>query len=334
MRLPDPADLWYGPRHPLTVALAPLGWIYCGVARLRRHGYRRGWFAVRRPGVPVVVVGNLTVGGTGKTPLVLQIAELALARGWHPAILLRGYGGRARDWPRQVAADADPAAVGDEAVLLARRGLCPVVAGPDRGAAAELAVDRLGCDLILCDDGLQHYRLARDLEIAVVDGVRGLGNGRCLPAGPLREPAARLASVDLVIANGGSGPGHRFELVPGAAWSLADPRRRRPLGQFSGERVTAVAGIGNPGRFFAMLRGLGIAVTERPYPDHHPYSAADAAGWGAGPVLMTEKDAVKCTAFAGPDHWVCPVEARPDPGFVTAVFAGLGAAPAAGRENR
>ncbi len=330
----DPTAIWYRRHHPLSLALAPLGWIYCLVALVRRYGYRHGWFAVRRLPVPVVVVGNLTVGGTGKTPLVLRLAELAIARGWRPAIILRGYGARSGPWPRVAAAGDDPMVVGDEALLLARRGLCPVVVGPDRVADAEIAIQDCGCNLLLCDDGLQHYRLARDLEIAVVDGERGLGNGRCLPAGPLREPRARLATVDLVIHNGGILAGHRFGLVPDDVHALCDPARHRPLSGFRGQRVTAVAGIGNPGRFFAMLRTEGILVDERPYPDHHPFTAADAAHWPPGPVLMTEKDAVKCAAFAGADHWVCPVAAVPDPAFVAAVFARLGSAPRTNEQTR
>ena len=318
----DPTPIWYG-RHPLSLALAPLGWLYCAIAQLRRHGYRRGWFKVHRLPVPVVIVGNLTVGGTGKTPLVLKLAQLAVERGWRPVIITRGYGVRSGEWPRVVAPDDDAGLVGDEPLLLARRGVCPIIAGPDRVADGELAIRRFGCNLLLCDDGLQHYRLARDIEIAVVDGERGLGNGRCLPAGPLREPAGRLATVDLVIHNGGTGPGHRFRLVPGAAFLLHDPAQQCPLRDFSGQRVTAVAGIGNPRRFFDMLRGHGIHVGERPYPDHHPFTAADAVAWPPGSVLMTEKDAVKCANIERVDLWVCPVEAAPDDDFVAAVWAHL-----------
>lgn len=318
----DPNAVWYG-GHPVSLALLPLAWLYCGVAMLRRTLYRSGRLTARRLPCPVVVVGNLTVGGTGKTPLVLRLAELAVERGRRPAILTRGYRGKGRAWPRSVGPDDDPDLVGDEPLLLARRGVCPVIAGPDRVADAELAIAGHGCDLILCDDGLQHYRLARDLEVAVVDGERGLGNGRCLPAGPLREPPSRLASVDLIIRNGGVGEGYRFALVPGPAVSLRDPTQTRPLSAFRGERVAAVAGIGNPGRFFELLRSQGILVEERPYPDHHLFSAEDLAAWPPGPVLMTEKDAVKCAKFGAANHWYCPVRARPDAAFVTDLFARL-----------
>ncbi len=229
--------------------------------------------------------------------------------------------------PAPCSPDDDPALVGDEPLLLARRGVCPVIAGPDRVADAELAIGSHGCDLLLCDDGLQHYRLGRDLEIAVIDGERELGNGRCLPAGPLREPRGRLSSVDLVIRNGGPSDGHRFRLVPGLAVNLRDPGWTRPLSAFRGLRAAAVAGIGNPERFFEMLRGRGILVEEWPYPDHHVFTAEEAAGWPPGPVMMTEKDAVKCATFAGADHWVCPVRAEPDPAFVDALFAKLASIP-------
>ncbi len=320
--------IWYGHRrHPLSLALLPASWLWCAAVMVRRRLYRIGRLETRRAARPVVVVGNLTVGGTGKTPLVLRLAELAVERGFRPAILTRGYAGKASDWPRTVRPDDAPGRVGDEPLLLARHGVCPVIAGPDRVADAELAIGSHGCDLLLCDDGLQHYRLERDIEIAVIDGERELGNGRCLPAGPLREPRGRLGSVDLVIRNGAQVGGHRFELVPGAAVNLRDPELTRPLREFRTLRAAAVAGIGNPGRFFDMLRRHGVLVEEWPYPDHHVFTAEEVAGWPPGPVLMTEKDAVKCAKFAGADHWYCPVRADPDPGFVDALFTKLASIP-------
>lgn len=320
----DPTPIWYG-RHPLGLLLLPLSWLYCLVARVRRLAYRAGWLASVRLPVPVVVVGNLTVGGTGKTPAVLCLAGLLRARGWTPAIITRGYGGRAAGWPRLVPPGADPALFGDEPVLLAKRSGCPVVAGPDRVAAARLALGLAGVDILLADDGLQHYRLARDIEIAVVDGVRGFGNGRCLPAGPLREPRGRAGSVDFVLSNGGArGGGYRMALVPGPAVNLLEPDLTRPIADFAGERVLAVAGIGHPERFFAMLRGLGIRIRPRAYPDHHPFSASDVSGWPTGPVLMTEKDAVKCARVAaGADHWYIPVEVELEPAFLDRLVARL-----------
>ncbi|SDW26452.1 tetraacyldisaccharide 4'-kinase [Thiocapsa roseopersicina] len=323
----DPNPIWYG-RHPLGVILAPLSWLYCLVVQLRRLGYRKGWLASRLLPVPVVVVGNLTVGGTGKTPAVLKLAELLRARGWRPGIITRGYRGRGSITPRRVPPDGEPADFGDEPVLLARRSGCPVVAGPDRVAAGALALSGGDVDILLADDGLQHYRLARDIEIAVVDGARGLGNGRCLPAGPLREPRGRLTTVDLVLTNGDGagdamGGGYRMRLIPGAAVNLRDPAVSRPIADFIGRPVFAVAAIGNPERFFAMLRGLGLEVEGRVYPDHYPFAPSDLMAWPAGPVLMTEKDAVKCARFASEDHWFLPVEAELDTAFVEAFFRTL-----------
>jgi tetraacyldisaccharide 4'-kinase len=323
----DPNAIWYG-RHPLGPILAPLSWLYCVVVQLRRLGYRKGWLASRRLPVPVVVVGNLTVGGTGKTPVVLKLAELLMARGWRPGIITRGYGGRGGGRgavaSRRVPPHGEPADFGDEPVLLARRSGCPVVAGPDRVAAGALALSGGDVDILLADDGLQHYRLARDIEIALIDGVRGLGNGRCLPAGPLREPRGRLATVDLVLTNGGdTGSGYRMRLVPGAAVNLRDPCVSKPIADFLGRPVFAVAAIGNPERFFAMLRGLGLEVEGRAYPDHYPFAPSDLVAWPPGPVLMTEKDAVKCAPFAGEDHWFLPVEAELNTAFVEAFFRTL-----------
>jgi len=316
-----PEAVWYRRAHPVSLLLLPLAWLFCLVAQGRRRAYRLGWLKTHRLPVPVIVVGNLSVGGTGKTPAVLWLAGLLRRRGWRPGILLRGYGGASRSWPQRVTPECDPLQVGDEAVLLARRSGAPVAAGPDRVAAARL-LGEAGCDIILSDDGLQHYRLLRDLEILVVDAARGFGNRRCLPAGPLREPAGRARDVDFVLCNGGiCAGGTRMELIAAAAVNLRDPQLTRPLDAWRGQRVTAVAGIGNPARFFAMLREAGLALDERPYPDHHPFAARDAEDWPAGSVLMTEKDAVKCASFAGADHWYVPVEARVDAGLERRILA-------------
>jgi len=302
--------VWYG-GHPLSYALLPLSWLYCGGVRLRRLAYRRGWLRSRRLPVPVIMVGNLTVGGTGKTPLVLGVTDLLRCRGYRPGILVRGYGGSGTRWPRLVTGDADPLEVGDEPVLLARRSGCPVVAGADRVAAGELLLTSSECDMIVSDDGLQHYGLRRDLEILVVDASHRFSNGRCLPAGPLREPVARGRAADLILCNGAPCPeGQVMHLVPGSLVNLADQGITRDLEKLRGQRVTAVAGIGNPDRFFAHLRREGLHVHERPYPDHHPFRREDAASWPPGPVIMTEKDAVKCAGFARPDFWYLPVASR------------------------
>jgi tetraacyldisaccharide 4'-kinase len=283
----------------------------------------------------VVVVGNLTVGGSGKTPLVIHAAELLKAKGWRPAIVSRGYlrGARAEPQPpRAVSLASDPAEVGDEPVLLARRSGCPVWVGADRAAVAlRLRDEHPDCDVILMDDGLQHYGLRRDVEIAVVD-ARGFGNGMMLPAGPLREPRSRLSSVDAVVAHGTDRvEGHgaravqfRMRLEGDEAHRATDARERRKLATFAGSRVHAVAGIGDPERFFRHLAAHGVAFEPHPFPDHHPFAAADLEFGDAAPVLMTEKDAVKCKRFAKPAHWVLPVRAVTDAAFDAWLLRRLG----------
>ena len=304
----EPPAFWYG-RDPFGVLLAPLGWIFGLFAVLRRTAYRAGLRRTWQVGCPVVVVGNLSVGGTGKTPLVIAIARLLARHGLRVGVVCRGYRGSASRWPRQVRSDSDPNRVGDEAVLLARRTGGPVAAGPNRIAAARILVRRSKCDVILSDDGLQHLRLARDVEVVVVDGVRRHGNGRCLPAGPLREPLGRLASVDLVVTNGDARQGElEMQLVPGDAVSLVDSGRTRPLESFRGKPVHAVCAIGHAERFFRTLESHGLTIVRHSFPDHHPFSETEIGFPDEAPVLMTEKDAVKCERFADARHWFVPVE--------------------------
>jgi len=293
------------------VLLLPLSLLFGLLAALRRGLYHSGLLSSFSLPVPVVVVGNIAVGGTGKTPLVLWLAQYLRERGYKPGIVSRGYGASA-DSPREVNADADPWLTGDEPLLMARRGICPVWVGRDR-VAAGLALLQVhpDCDVILCDDGLQHYRLRRDVEIAVVDGMRGCGNRLLLPAGPLREGVGRLRSVDAVVVNGGSAwPGYAMSLAGSAFRNLVDPSRTAVAAEFQGMKLHAVAGIGNPQRFFGYLRGLGLACTEHAFADHHPYRADDLAFVGADVVLMTEKDAVKCAAFAAANWWMLAVDAQ------------------------
>lgn len=299
--MPTLDTIWYG-RSIWSLVLLPLTWLYCAVVGLRRLAYRSGLLRTQRLPVPVIVVGNITVGGTGKTPLIGWLAELLRTHGYRPGLVARGYGGDAKHWPQQVRADSDPRAVGDEPVLLARLTGCPMAVAPDRVAAARALLEHDACDVILSDDGLQHYALGRDIEIAVVDGVRRFGNRRCLPAGPLREPAGRLAGVDLVVSNGLAGPGETaLRVQPGDAVNLVSGERR-PLERFRGVRVAAVAGIGRPERFFEALRGQGLEIEAHAFPDHHAYRPEDLA-FAAGSVLMTEKDAVKCRRFARDTFW-------------------------------
>ncbi len=311
--------LWYRSRR-LALPLLPFSALYAAGIALRRFAYGVGLKRTRRFPVPVVVVGNVTVGGTGKTPLVIWLAHHLKSLGFTPGIVSRGYGGRARHWPQQVRPDSDPVMVGDEAVLLARRTGCPLCAAPDRVAAVEALLEHTSCDIVISDDGLQHLAMGRDLEIVVVDGSRGLGNGHLLPAGPLREPAARLRRADLVISNG---PWRRdvpvMEVVSPRVVALRadeDSGGVHSLSEAAGERVHAVAGIGNPQRFFDLLVRHGLEVVPHAFPDHHLYRKKDLAFDVDLPVVMTEKDAVKCRRFAGDNHWVVEIDVEPDEAFV------------------
>lgn len=307
--------IWYG-GDPLGLPLIPLSWLFCGVALARRAAYQSGLLTVRRLDVPVLVVGNITAGGTGKTPLVVWLVDFLRGHGFRPGVVCRGYGGTSREWPRRVEPDSVPGDVGDEAVLVARRARCPISAAPDRVAAAEALLEGGECDVIVSDDGLQHLALGRDVEVAVVDGERRHGNGRCIPAGPLREPVGRLGQVDAVVANGRAARGeYRMRLVPDAPRRVMDDRVGDESLEAPSGRVHGVAGIGNPGRFFSSLRSLGHEVVPHPFPDHHAFAPEDLRFGDARPVLMTEKDAVKCRAFAGPTHWYVPVKAELHPAF-------------------
>jgi len=299
--------VWYQ-GAPGGFLLVPFGWLFGAVAAARRALYRRGCFASAHPGRPVIVIGNLTVGGSGKTPLTAWLATALAAHGLKVGIVSRGHGGRATG-PLEVAATSDPAEVGDEPLLLARRAAARVVIGRDRLAAARRLAPAV--DLILADDGLQHYRLRRDLEIVVIDGRRRYGNGRLLPAGPLREPVARAQQAALRVVNGGAPASgeHPMRLAVGSVVALADGGRR-PLADYAGRRVHAVAGIGDPARFFATLRAAGVVPVEHPLPDHARLAPRDLAFGDGLPVLMTEKDAVKCQAFPAAGLHYLEVEAE------------------------
>lgn len=308
-----PEHYWYS-KNPVALALLPLSWLFRVAAALRRCAYRAGWLKAQRLSVPVIVAGNITVGGAGKTPLVIWLVEFLCAKGYRPGVVSRGYGGNTR-LPRLVLPDSDTRETGDEAVLLARRCACPVMTGKDRVAAARALTGQ--CDVVVSDDGLQHYRLARDIEIAVVDGARRFGNGFCLPAGPLREPVARLKQVDMVVVNGGGAGQGEFSmrLEPLGLRNLQQESVTRKFDDFRTDTVHAVAGIGHPQRFFVMLREHGLAIIEHAFPDHHPFSPADLDFADDRPVLMTEKDAVKCKSFAKPNYWYLPVQATLDNAF-------------------
>lgn len=326
-------ERWYERR--LTAALwllAPFSLLFAGLAALRRLAYRCNWRPSFRLPVPVVVVGNLTVGGAGKTPLTLWLARSLRAAGWRPAIVSRGYGA-AQQGSLAVAPDADPADVGDEPLLLARRSGVPVWIGRDRVAAAQaLLAQHPDVNLLLCDDGLQHYRLQRDVEIAVFDG-RGAGNGWRLPLGPLREPLARVRCCHALVFNGA--PDHRvlkaapdlpdfaMTLEPGEFYRLGQPELRCTAAQLAGRKLHAVAGIGDPGRFFRTLTQLGLDFTPHPFPDHHDYKAGDLDFPAGEVMLMTEKDGVKCARLNLGEAWVLPVEARLPPELIDVLLETL-----------
>jgi tetraacyldisaccharide 4'-kinase len=312
--------------------LQPLSWLYGAAVALRRGAYRRGWLARARIARPVIVIGNITVGGTGKTPLTLWLAERLRASGAAVGILSRGYGRRTGE-AREVRADSDWREVGDEPLLLCRRSGCPTVVDADRVRGAQWLVGR-GASVVLCDDGLQHLRLAPDGAIVVLDGARGLGNGRLLPAGPLREPASGLADADLLVVNGepvhpslqqlaSRGALLRMDLEASEALPVSAGGAARPLSAFAGAPVHAVAGIGNPQRFFLDLRARGLTLIEHPFADHHALTAAELAFGDDLPVLMTEKDAVKCEAYADARLWYVPVAARFSEAHARQLLAGV-----------
>ncbi|MEY3975375.1 MAG: hypothetical protein RLZZ33_430 [Pseudomonadota bacterium] len=311
--------VWYEGRSGAAL-LAPLAVLFGFVSNLRRLAYRWGLRPRYRASVPVVIVGNLSVGGTGKSPVVAALVDALQRRGLRVGILARGYGVKLRE-PREVLPGVAASEVGDEPLMHALASGARVVVCPDRAAGAR-HLESLGVDVIVADDGLQHYGLDRDLEIVVIDALRGFGNGRLLPAGPLREPATRLASVDYVIVNGGS-QGHadwvgrygqlELRLFPAAARRVDDPRQWRALESFRDQRVHAVAAIGNPQRFFDLLRQSGLEIEEHAFADHHVFAPADLAFEDGGAILMTSKDAVKCRSFTQERIWELPVTARLSP---------------------
>jgi len=334
-KLPQAPGYWYDGSRPPWSARA-LSALYGAMTALRRAAYRRGWLRRHRVGAPVVVVGNVTAGGTGKTPLVIALVERLRAEGWTPGVASRGHGRDDDGRPRWVDIDTPAALAGDEPLLIARRTGARVRVDRDRVAAARALVE-VGCDVVVCDDGLQHYRLVRDIEIEVQDARRRYGNGRLLPAGPLREPVERAADCDFRVLNLGVEAEHDARRDLGSSeWpmrlrqSVATPLaggRAQALSAFARQRVHAVAGIGDPERFFGMLRGAGIAVVPHAFPDHHAYRASDFAFGSRLPILMTEKDAVKCRAFAGPQAFAVPVDASLPEAFWIALLDRLPARP-------
>jgi tetraacyldisaccharide 4'-kinase len=302
-------------RGAIAWLLWPASLLFLLLVFTRRILYGVRLLKSAHPGIPVIVVGNIVAGGSGKTPLAIWIAEFLRAKGWKPGIVSRGYGARETQ-PRAATIASRPEDVGDEPVVLSRRSGCPVWVGADRVEVARaLRRAHEEVDILILDDGLQHYRMRRDLEIAVVD-ARGAGNGFLLPAGPLREPAWRLRTVDGVVCNGFRREKcFSMEMHGDELHRMTDARERRPAKDFAGQKIHAVAGIGDPNRFFLHLIKLGLKPVPHPFPDHHPFRPEDLAFAGDEPVVMTEKDAVKLRHAARPSWWVLPVTARPDAAF-------------------
>lgn len=306
----------------LTVLLAPLALLFAAVSGLRRQAYRRGWLKTVSMGVPVIIVGNITAGGSGKTPLVIWLVNWLQAQGYRPGVVSRGYGGSAHGCV-EVHVDSLAAEVGDEPLLIRNKTNVPVVIGRDRVAAAQFLIAHHPVDMVIADDGLQHYRLHRDVELAVIDAATGLGNRWPLPAGPLREPPSRLCHVDAVIQvvrgptpprNDYPVPTWRADYVAGQAYRLQEPQVRIALKHLPAHDWLAITGIGRPQGFFDMLLAQGIQFRPRPFADHHAFKAGDLPA--NQPVLMTEKDAVKCTGFAGSDWWAVELDVSPETGFI------------------
>lgn len=316
--------------------LIPLSWLFGGITSIRKSLYQIGWLKSVRLAVPVIIVGNINVGGTGKTPLVIWLAEQLQLAGYNPGIISRGYGGNLKG-AQAVLASSTPQQVGDEPVLIAKRSQCPVFVSANRIEAGQALLQaHPECDVIVSDDGLQHYRLQRDVEIVVFDSLKGFGNGALLPAGPLRESQARLKTVDVIVSNGKFAginkhlkvdglPLTQMNLESGVFYNLSDTSKQCDASAFFNQKILAIAGIGNPERFFQQLRHLGLNFQARSYDDHHPFQSQDFESAVADIVLMTEKDAVKCHAFAKPNFWVLPVHAAINNDLISIVLNKLNA---------
>lgn len=309
------------------ILLIPLSWLFGIIVFLRKYLYQHGWLKSYCLNVPVIVVGNINVGGTGKTPLVIWLAEQMKLAGYKPGIISRGYGGNAQQ-VTEVLPDSNARVAGDEAVLIAARTNCPVFVSADRVSAGHhLLKTYPECNVIISDDGLQHYRLQRNVEIVVYDSVKGFGNSALLPAGPLRESKARLKTVDAVVSNGADIKENlkcfnpiAMQLAATDFYNLADVQKKSTAQALAQQKILAVAGIGNPQRFFDQLSNFGLQFESRAYADHYIFQAKDFEHINADVVLMTEKDAVKCRAFAQPNFWVLPVSAVVNGGLMSAVL--------------
>ncbi len=303
-------NIWYR-RSIWSYCLFPFSLIYLLIIKIRFWLYRSGFKKITRFPIPIIVVGNLTVGGTGKTPLVIYLAKLLRDQGLKPGIVTRGYGGKAEHYPCVATQGSSPQQVGDEAILLAAQADCLVVVDPNRVNAVNYLLQNYDCNVVISDDGLQHYALGRNIEIVVIDGQRRFGNNFCLPAGPLREPVTRLSKVNFIVVNGEAKAGEiAMQLIPDTIYNLKQPEKKLDIHNLQDKTVHAVAGIGNPKRFFDQLRELKFSVIEHPFPDHHVYRSQDLNFDDNHLIVMTEKDAVKCREFSNEKIWCLPVSAK------------------------
>lgn len=309
-------NLWNN-KNFIAYLLWPFSLLYRALIFFRRKLYHFQIKKITRFSVPVIVIGNITVGGSGKTPLVIEVAQFLKKKGWRPGIISRGYGGKADHYPCRVHANSNPREVGDEPLLIARHTTCPTIVDPDRSRGVKTLLGKTNCNIVLSDDGLQHLALGRDIEIVVVDGQRRFGNGFCLPAGPLREPLSRLKRVDFIVTKGKTANPNEYEmlLIPEQFYQLIQPENKKNADYFYGKKLHAVAGIGNPDQFFSSLRTLGLTFTEHPFPDHHFFKPHDFNYGKDTVILMTEKDAVKCPGLVDARLWCLKAKPKLDDSF-------------------
>jgi len=303
---------WYN-SNLVALLLRPLSWFYCLLVYIRKKLYElnlKKSFSVDKP---LIVVGNIAIGGSGKTPLLIALCNFLQSKGYEPGVVSRGYGGSVTG-VKQVSKNDAASLVGDEPLMIHQKTNVPVVVGADRVAAVEYLLSHNKCDVVLSDDGLQHYRMARALEICVVDSIRGHGNGYCLPAGPLREPLSRLKDIDIVVYSAVNSDvaasdvdSYSLEFV---ALNRLNSDQQSAVSSLIGKTAHAVAGIGHPARFFQQLRDNGLTIVEHAFPDHHTYQESDFSGWNKECIIMTEKDAVKCGGFSLADAWFVNVQAK------------------------
>lgn len=303
--------IWSG-KSWFYILLLPFSWLYGAITLLRRFAYQKGWFASWKAPVPVVIVGNLTAGGNGKTPVVIWLVEQLIQQGFKPGVVSRGYGGKSDHYPLLLTSETLPSMAGDEPVLIHHRTGAPVAVAPNRRDAVKALLAQYELDVIITDDGLQHYALQRNYEIVVIDGQRRFGNGWWLPAGPMRERAGRLNSVDAIIVNGGVSQGDEIGMsLEGDIAVNLKTGEKKPVQQI--KKAVAIAGIGHPPRFFNSLHTKGIElITTKAFSDHSDYSAQELQDLtpDLDPLIMTEKDAVKCQHFAQDNWWYLPVSAK------------------------